>query len=64
MAESMYQIAKKCFPNATQTIDRFHVQKLMFEALQNLCIQYRWNVMEQENDEMHKAKMCNQESIT
>ena len=29
MAGSMYQIAKKCFPNATQTIDRFHVQKLM-----------------------------------
>ena len=59
MAGSMYQIAKKCFPNATQTIDRFHVQKLMLEALQDLRIQYRWNVMEQENDEIRKAKIRN-----
>ena len=56
MAGSMCQIAKKCFPNATQIIDRFHVQKLMSEALQDLRIQYRWQVMELENDEMKKAK--------
>jgi len=59
MAGSMCQIAKKCFPNATQIIDRFHVQKLMSEALQDLRIQYRWQVMELENDEMKKAKQRN-----
>jgi len=57
MAGSMYQIAMRCFPNATQIIDRFHVQKLMSEALQDLRIQYRWQVMEQENDEMKNAKL-------
>ena len=56
MAGSMCQIAKKCFPNATQIIDRFHVQKLMSEALQDLRILYRWQVMELENNEMKNAK--------
>ena len=28
MATNMSSIAKKCFPNATCVIDRFHVQKL------------------------------------
>ena len=28
MAGSMKLIAKQCFPNATQVVDRFHVQKL------------------------------------
>jgi hypothetical protein len=27
-------IARKCFPNATRVIDRFHVQKISLEALQ------------------------------
>lgn len=38
MAGSMKLIAKRCFPNATQVIDRFHVQKLAIEALQELRI--------------------------
>jgi transposase len=33
MAANMGLIAKKCFPNATRVIDRFHVQKLASEAL-------------------------------
>jgi transposase len=34
MAGNMGLIARKCFPNATRVIDRFHVQKLASEALQ------------------------------
>jgi transposase len=34
MAGSMGQIAKQCFPKATRVIDRFHVQKLVLDALQ------------------------------
>jgi transposase len=34
MAGSMKLIAKRCFPHASQVIDRFHVQKLAIEALQ------------------------------
>ena len=32
----MALIAKKCFPNAVQVIDRFHVQQLATEALQEI----------------------------
>ena len=45
MAASMYKIARTCFPRAMQVIDRFHVQKLGYEAVQELCITYRWQVI-------------------
>nr|WP_262487849.1 transposase [Chryseobacterium gambrini] len=38
MASSMKRIAQRCFPGATQVIDRFHVQKLATEALQEIRI--------------------------
>lgn len=56
MAGSMKLIAKRCFPNATQVIDRFHVQKLAIEALQHMRIQYRWIAIEQENTLIKEAK--------
>ena len=56
MAGSMRQIAKRCFPKATQIKDRFHVQRLMQEALQGLRIQYRWQAIEQENLTIKRAK--------
>jgi transposase len=42
MAGSMNLIAKRCFPNATLVTDRFHVQKLASEAVQELRIKHRW----------------------
>ena len=56
MANSMYSIARQSFPNALQIIDRFHVQKLMYEALQDLRIQYRWQAMDEENKAVKQAK--------
>ncbi|MBS7233906.1 transposase [Flavobacterium psychroterrae] len=38
MAENMGLIAKRCFTNATRATDRFHVQKLASEALQEIRI--------------------------
>lgn len=49
MAGSMRSIALRCFPNALQVIDRFHVQKLMYDALQDVRVQYRWQAIEEEN---------------
>ena len=49
MSNSMYRIAHKCFPNAEQIVDRFHVQKLMYDALQSLRISHRWEVMAEDN---------------
>ncbi len=56
MAGSMKLIAKRCFPNATQVTDRFHVQKLAIEALQELRISHRWEAIEQENNLLMQAK--------
>ena len=46
LAGNMSLIAKKCFPNATQVIDRFHVQQLANEALQELRIKHRWEAID------------------
>ena len=56
MAGSMKLIAKKCFPNAIQVVDRFHVQKLATEALQDIRIQHRWEAIEIENILLTEAK--------
>lgn len=56
MAGSMYRIARHCFPKATQIIDRFHVQKEMYDALQDLRVQYRWQAQEEENILKKQAK--------
>ena len=56
MATNMGLIAKRCFPNATQVTDRFHVQKLALEAMQEIRIKYRWEAIDTENDAIEKAK--------
>ena len=56
MANSMKEIATKCFPNASQVTDRFHVQKLALEALQNIRIKHRWDALDQENEDVKKAR--------
>ena len=56
LAGSMALIAKKCFPNAVQVIDRFHVQKLAIEALQEMRIIHRWQALEDENNAIEWAK--------
>lgn len=56
MANSMQKIAKRCFPKALQVVDRFHVSKLVYEAVQALRITYRWQVMKDENKKVKEAK--------
>lgn len=50
MAGSMNRIVKTCFPRAQRVIDRFHVQKLVYDAVQNIRIKHRWEAIEEEND--------------
>lgn len=56
MAGNMGLIVKKSFPNATLVIDRFHVQKLALDALQEIRIKYRWEALDNENDAIEYAK--------
>ena len=57
MAGSMSLIAKRCFPRATRVTDRFHVQRLAIEALQEIRIKHRWEALDQENDAIELAKV-------
>lgn len=56
MAGSMNLISKKCFPNAVLVTDRFHVQKLAIEGVQELRIKHRWESIDRENEQIEKAK--------
>ena len=56
LAGNMNHIVRKCFPNATLVIDRFHVQQLATEALQEIRIKHRWEALDQENDAIENAK--------
>lgn len=61
MAGSMINIAKACFPKAQLVTDRFHVQKLAVEALQDIRIKHRWEAIDAENDAIEKAR-CNKKT--
>lgn len=59
MASNMELIAKRFFPRASLVTDRFHVQKLAVEALQDMRITYRWQVIDDENKQIELAKQVN-----
>jgi transposase len=63
MANSMKLISKRCFPKAVQVTDRFHVQKLALEALQEIRIKHRWEAMDFENQLLLQAKRENRAHI-
>lgn len=56
MAASLNLAVKRCFPKADKVIDRFHVQKLAFDAVQEVRIQLRWEVLDIENEQIAIAK--------
>jgi len=63
MAHSMKMIVKKCFPKAIQVTDRFHVQKLALEALQDIRIKHRWEAIDLENEQIKQTKSVQKEFI-
>ncbi len=63
MAPNMELIAKTCFPAAKRVIDRFHVQQLAFEAVQQMRIKARWQALDKEAIDMAVAKAKGQKYI-
>ena len=61
MANAMKTISTKCFPKAIQVTDRFHVQKLAIQALQDLRIKYRWEALDQENQQIKLSRAADKE---
>jgi len=56
MARNMESAAKISFPNSKLVTDRFHVVRLVLDALQHLRIKYRWEAIEEENKAIEEAK--------
>lgn len=63
LSDSMRKIVRTVFPKASRVIDRFHVQKLACEAVQELRIKHRWDAIQEANDEMEEAKQAYREYV-
>jgi transposase len=49
LSGGMDWIVREIAPNAMKTYDRFHVEKLITDAVQQVRIKYRWEAIEKEN---------------
>jgi transposase len=56
MARNMSLAIEKSFPNSKMVIDRFHVVRLVMDAMQHIRVTLRWQAIEQENTAMNQAK--------
>lgn len=57
LSDSMRKIVRTAFPKASRVIDRFHIQRLACDAVQELRIKHRWEAIRQANEDMEKAKL-------
>ena len=56
MARNMGSASRYAFPKSKLVTDRFHVVRLVLDALQHLRIKYRWEAIEEENKAIELAK--------
>ena len=56
MAGSMNKIVKRSFSKASRVIDRFHVQKLAYDGLQEMRIAHRWDAINEEHEHRKDAQ--------
>jgi transposase len=56
MARNMALAVENSFPNCKKVIDRFHVVKLVMDAMQHLRVKLRWEAIAKENKAIKKAK--------
>ena len=63
LSDSMRKIVRSSFPKAQRVIDRFHIQKLACDAVQEMRIKHRWDAIQEANDEMENAKIEGREYV-
>lgn len=56
MANNMEKIGNEVFQNSSIVTDRFHVQQLINDAMQEIRIRFRWKAIDEENEAIKKAK--------
>lgn len=64
LSPTMKRIASACFTNAQLVSDRFHVQRLMGEALSDMRVDHRWKAIDLENHEIDLAKELGRKYIS
>ena len=57
LSESMHRICRLAFPRASRVIDRFHVQRLALDAVQEIRIKHRWDAINADTDARENAKL-------
>ena len=63
LSDSMRKIVRSAFPKAQRVIDRFHIQKLACDAVQEMRIKHRWDAIQEANDEMENARLEGREYV-
>ena len=63
MARNMGLAIKNSFPNCKMVIDRFHVVRLVMDAMQHMRVGLRWKAIAEENYAIKEAKDNNQKYI-
>ena len=56
MARNMGLAIRNSFPNCSMVIDRFHVVRLVMDAMQHIRVSFRWEAIDQENKAIKEAK--------
>ena len=56
LSESMRKIVRRCFTSAIRVIDRFHIQKLACDAVQEIRIGHRLEAVQEETEARQEAK--------
>jgi transposase len=56
MARNMGLAVDNSFPNSKKVIDRFHVVRLVMDAMQHIRVGLRWKAIEEENTAIKQAK--------
>lgn len=64
LSSAMMLTARKSFPHAKLINDRFHVQQLMSEAVDQIRIRLRWQVLDQENNAIKEHRRRRKEAKT
>lgn len=56
LSDSMRKIVRRCFTCTIRVIDRFHVQKLACDAVQEIRVGHRWEAIQADTDAREEAK--------
>ena len=62
LSDSMRRIVAIAFPKAQRVIDRFHIQKMACEAVQEIRVAHRWDALQQAK-RGHTARTAHQEPL-